>query len=417
MTTSVKVRMYNTGCGDCYLVTFDTDGQLARRVPQSMSTRASKGPRRADAAARQIVEDLGAKRRLDVVVATHRHEDHVSGFKLDDLWAEVEVGEVWMPWTERPEDPQAVGLRQRQTAAAEALRGLIERLPAADPRAEAAAGIMLNSLTNEPAMKTLRKGFAGKAQRRYLALDSDPPTIAAAPDVKVYVLGPSRDTKVIADLEPPASERWLAASKGDGSAQLQPFAEDWSISWQDFLKASELEPLRLDDALLEAIKGATEDDLVEAAALLEGCENGTSLALAFEVADRVLLFPGDAQWGTWKAILANPTHVDLLRRTSFYKVSHHGSYNATPRTFVADILPPTARAAISVAPVDNKRWHSIPHPDLVAAITAKGVEVVRSDAPPSTSSANVDVRGDISIEFDLTPDLAAADSTSGVMCP
>ena len=67
--------------------------------------------------------------------------------------------------------------------------------------------------------------------------------------------------------------------------------------------------------------------------------NNSSLVLAFEFVDtkRVLLFVGDAQvgnWLSWKDVHGRSgTHTvtarDLLARTVFYKVGHHGSHNAT----------------------------------------------------------------------------------------
>jgi|SRR5262245_27777503 len=53
--------------------------------------------------------------------------------------------------------------------------------------------------------------------------------------------------------------------------------------------------------------------------------NNTSLILVFQVGSKYLLFPEDAQWGPWQHILKNPQFCDLLSRTTFYKVSHHGS--------------------------------------------------------------------------------------------
>lgn len=70
------------------------------------------------------------------------------------------------------------------------------------------------------------------------------------------------------------------------------------------------------------------------------------LAIAIELVEsgKVLLFPGDAQfgnWNSWKRLkwtiqLADGTSKevlidDLLKRTVFYKVGHHGSHNATLR--------------------------------------------------------------------------------------
>jgi hypothetical protein len=71
--------------------------------------------------------------------------------------------------------------------------------------------------------------------------------------------------------------------------------------------------------------------------------NNTSLALAIEANDpekRVILLPGDAEYGSWeswhaieawKGKGAKGKHLveDLLNRTVFYKVGHHLSYNGT----------------------------------------------------------------------------------------
>ena len=56
----------------------------------------------------RIIEDVTDEDgvpRIDVVVATHRHKDHVSGFG-NAKWNSVEVKEVWMPWTEDPTDEE-----------------------------------------------------------------------------------------------------------------------------------------------------------------------------------------------------------------------------------------------------------------------------------------------------------------------
>jgi len=70
--------------------------------------------------------------------------------------------------------------------------------------------------------------------------------------------------------------------------------------------------------------------------------NNTSLVLAIEFtgSDKVLLFPGDAEFGSWeswhlieewmtKGKSGVPWAQDLLNRTVFYKVGHHLSYNGT----------------------------------------------------------------------------------------
>ncbi|CAH2402342.1 conserved hypothetical protein [Mesorhizobium escarrei] len=73
--------------------------------------------------------------------------------------------------------------------------------------------------------------------------------------------------------------------------------------------------------------------------------NNSSLVVAIELVNshKVLLFPGDAQYGSWMSWAVAPFEIpaqggaqartvtvqDLLARTIFYKVGHHGSHNAT----------------------------------------------------------------------------------------
>jgi hypothetical protein len=84
----------------------------------------------------------------------------------------------------------------------------------------------------------------------------------------------------------------------------------------------------------------------ELALWMDDYTNNTCLAVAIELVEsgKVLLFPGDAQFGNWISWQdlswkvpdtdGNKNTVeaaDLLARTVFYKVGHHGSNNATLR--------------------------------------------------------------------------------------
>jgi hypothetical protein len=109
--------------------------------------------------------------------------------------------------------------------------------------------------------------------------------------------------------------------------------------------------------------------------------------LPLEVGAAVLLFPGDAQWGTWNAALQNEDWRALLRRTTFYKVGHHGSHNATPREYVeqllgsrrdgADGFVENLTAAVSTRHIDI--WKFIPKPELLEAIHGVTPSLARSD--------------------------------------
>jgi beta-lactamase superfamily II metal-dependent hydrolase len=108
---------------------------------------------------------------------------------------------------------------------------------------------------------------------------------------------------------------------------------------------------------------------------LDAHTNNTSLVLAVELAkdDKVLLFPGDAQvgnWLSWDEVRWDGderelTATDLLSRTVLYKVSHHGSHNATLRE---QGLERMKHPELALIPVDRKtaakmRWR-MPHEPL-----------------------------------------------------
>jgi len=59
--------------------------------------------------------------------------------------------------------------------------------------------------------------------------------------------------------------------------------------------------------------------------------NNTSVILLFRAGTKSLLFPGDAQLENWQYALQSKL-APLLDDVDLYKVGHHGSRNATPRS-------------------------------------------------------------------------------------
>jgi len=125
---------------------------------------------------------------------------------------------------------------------------------------------------------------------------------------------------------------------------------------------------------------------------LDSATNNTSLVLAIELSPgaEVLLFPADAQvgnWLSWQKVQwsldgnKTVTATDLLKRTVFYKVGHHGSHNATLREHGLELMP---HGLAALLPVDHemavkKHWDGMPLPGLIDALKAHDAKVARMD--------------------------------------
>jgi beta-lactamase superfamily II metal-dependent hydrolase len=376
---SVTVRMYDVGFGDCFLVS----GGLERRWRMLIDcgchlSSSPSGGGSISAAARALIEDCrdpDGVARIDVVVVSHRHYDHIAGFDLDD-WHKVEVGAVLLPWTEDPQDPEARRIHDAQLR----LAARLEALAAASGTGAAAARELLE-LSNAGAMKMVHEGFAGSYQPpRFLAGDKDAPPIAldALPGVRIHVLGPARDEATIRNLDPPAGQSYLALDSrtGDGEEPIRPFSALMGVT---------AGPGR--DRSLLALENAIKDDILDIAASLNDSVNGTSLVLVVEVGEARLLFTGDAQWGTWDRILGHDPWRELLAGINFLKVGHHGSHNASPKRLVEDVLPDGIVAMVSVRPV--KRWKQIPRQPLLDRLRQKSIAIIRSDLGPDAARPDV----------------------------
>ncbi len=125
------------------------------------------------------------------------------------------------------------------------------------------------------------------------------------------------------------------------------------------------------------LRGTAAMPLDELAFSLDKAMNNTSLVTLLMFRDTYLLFPGDAQYGNWRWWLENENADDILARINFYKVSHHGSVNATPKDAVEKMSVGNFGAMVST---QSSPWESIPKPELMTALSDCATNrIVRSD--------------------------------------
>jgi hypothetical protein len=78
---------------------------------------------------------------------------------------------------------------------------------------------------------------------------------------------------------------------------------------------------------MKAMRG---DQLLRIVRAMDDALNNTSVILLFKAGSKKFLFPGDAQWENWEYALSK--RAGDLKDVDVYKVGHHGSLNATPKT-------------------------------------------------------------------------------------
>lgn len=410
------IRMYRQGFGDCHLVRLPRKRKGDRDYVILIDCGVIIGTPDGTATMRSIAEDILATTGgvIDLLIVTHEHWDHLSGFvQAEDIFRKFTIHETWFAWTEDPEDELAQKLKREMALALQGLRLSASRLQLAgapDVLAEVESVLSFfgagRGATTQDAMDIVRS--INTDNIRYRRPNDIPQEPSHLGGVRFYIMGPPPDERRLKRIDP---------SKGDGfglalddfvdqinpvlaGIRNAPFDPIYAIPFDvaaetDFFKTRYWEGgrtgtgwRRIEDVWL----GGT----TELALQLDNMTNNTSLVLAIELdGGDVLLFAGDAQAGnwlswqdlTWSVDGADVTGADLLSRTIYYKVGHHGSRNATLRRAGIDLM---TKLQVATIPVDQdvatkKGWGRIPLPEIVSELQSltKG-RVFRSDMPAGT---------------------------------
>lgn len=294
----VRVRMYRQGHGDCFLLAFP--GRVGRKRPAvyvlidcGYKPKSEIHGQKMDEIAEDIIEATGGF--VDVCMVTHEHQDHVNGFLKRKgrtrVFDGLEIGELWLAWTEDGNDPFANQLRkdygdrlmglalaeQRMGAAGvdtetlELVSDLLElELGGDEPLApgEAAAEIRarffasqerqrtlglaghtafaLKGIRNKTAIQYLRKKAERHGGVRFLSPGDPPLALPKGAKAMIYPMGPPRNEDQLTDLDPQGGEEFhlrpfaatgpdrsfLAAARehaGEGAANGSPFGPRFAL--------------------------------------------------------------------------------------------------------------------------------------------------------------------------------------------
>ena len=403
----IRIRMYRVGFGDFFLLSL-RQGEAVEHVLIDCGVHA-KPTNSIGAAIEQLKADTGG--RIALIIMTHRHADHISGFAQRNeagnlKFNEFTVGKVWMPWFENPRDQKAVRFQANLTAVATRLQlSFAARADKADTQfqsmAENITGVLAANgvSSNQIALDMLHSGFAdGKTTIQYLTAGSVPELPQELVDMGfgAQILGPPSDPALISQMDGKAHQ-YLAEI--DASIERERAPAGVPIFDDGFDgDAADYRPEDLGtggSARIEKEVANAQPDAVRAiAAQADNTINNQSVVALLTFNDKKLLFAGDAQWGNWQnflfgGALGSPGHTALtpealaiLRSIDFYKVGHHGSTNATPidalEAMREGIVAMCSTAVGAYGKVANKS--EVPRVPLMEALERKtGGKLARSD--------------------------------------
>lgn len=412
---SVKVRMYKMGTGDCISLKFMHDEEVT--FTMLFDCGCIKGSKsKLTPFIQELIQDLDE--HVDVLVITHEHQDHVLGFeRCEDLFYEgLSVGELWMAWTEDDSRTKVKKWKKEYGQKKMAL-ALSAKLLKKEINSSAFKNQFKNSKdSNEilsyfkkyafslqefselhvnedeseykgplKGMRFVKENLVNKHDIDYLYPGDFIDDIEGLDGVNIYVLGPPttysevnkesgnneesyRHNKEL-DPEDYALDRLRSEIQGsdyfsdtinslneENNDAISPFPAATFSTKEDLKKSS----YTSNEDAWRRIDYEWLNSSANLALRMNSLTNNLSLVLAIEFKEsgKVMLFPGDAEYGSWESWHnidwsdtipgSHLTTEDLLSRVVFYKVAHHLSHNGTARRLGLEMMD---------------------HPDLIAMAT------------------------------------------------
>ena len=352
--TKVTIRTYHVGFGDCFLLSFQYGPQSEKHVLIDFGS-TGLPPGTPKSRMMDIALDIKqrTKGKLNAVVVTHRHKDHLSGFETKsngkgtgDVIRSLKPDLVVQPWTEDPKlattatEPQARSLGTgagKQVVALSMMQHVAEQtlLEARQTRyfgkelKDQLSFLGESNIANPSAVKNLMT----MATNDYIYCGKKTELEKVLPGVKVNVLGPptvkQTDTIKKQRSEDP-DEFWQLQANAMGFAASSD--REGPTLFPRYVRSRG--PNFPVDArwLIFHARTTRGEQLLEIVRILDTAMNNTSVILVFQVGQKRLLFPGDAQIENWQYALSQATFKPLLSSINVYKVGHHGSRNATPKS-------------------------------------------------------------------------------------
>ena len=387
----LRVRMFRVGFGDFFLLTVPAAAG-DKHILIDCGVHAKDLGTMHDAVS-QMAQACNSQ--LALIIVTHRHADHISGFgTCKDIFSKINVERVWMSWFEDPKNPDAKEFQSSLTAMAAQVRTSLAARGASpdDPlvsMAENITGTMsaAGQAGNQAALAVIHGGFANTPEYNYYKAGDTPtlPPDLVTAGLSAQILGPPIDPKLVSQMTN-KNQQYLAAGSSSDDNKFLPFAPQFkgavgdypkeAFQYQDFNEVSKL------------IDGIQPDTLAAKAAAADNTLNNQSVVVLFSFRGKNSAFRRRRAVGqlgelpVWRRLWnarAHQTHrrgPDLLGKIDFYKVGHHGSANATPMDAVAAMK----LGCVGMCSTQPGAYNQVPRAPLLSALGQRmNGQLARSD--------------------------------------
>lgn len=385
MAAKLLIRLFDVGLGDCIYCRIPkahADGRDFHMLIDCGTLGNTTTLSDAVDKLKDALPQVDGKHRIDLLVVTHEHKDHMTGFGLK-LWDDFSFGAIWMSAAMDRNHPEAQQAQKLHSFATGAMEQALRQDVALGPGLMELANVMaLNADALQTLCETLPK--ASKIKPTYVHANSSEAELALPlKGASIRVLAPERDIDYyyLGDAGDPALRHALgfidtglpavaAAVPGAGAVPT---------------------PTNVDPADFRRLRSRMLSTALAFADLDGKVCNNTSVVLLLEWKGKRLLFVGDAEWDggyneggkgncSWN-VMWNLRKQGLNGPLAFYKIGHHGSVNATPwgQTAAAkqdeplailDAILPVGAKANATAVVSTRRgnYPTIPRSDLLVEI-------------------------------------------------
>lgn len=244
--------MYRHGLGDCFLLSFPKEENYVHVMIDCGIVLGTSEP---NVVMKQVAENvkLASQGKVDVLIITHEHWDHLSGFDPNQartVFDQIDFGALWLAWTEEEGNPVATEIREEREKKKKAA---LKAKEAAEQRGQPERAARLAGLLGFFGAKAAGTGGSEEAESgggtsdalAYLKKKCTPTivetggkplSIPGLDGVRVYVLGPPLNRAALKKTNPHKGEGYglggnpigltdaFLAAFDPADEQAQPFA-------------------------------------------------------------------------------------------------------------------------------------------------------------------------------------------------